>query len=53
MIALLGPPPKILLAKSRAMLEHNWPQPVTNDAGVLCNNAQEFFGGPFFDAEGW
>lgn len=35
------------------MSEHNWPRPVTNDTGALCNNAQEFFGGPFFNAEGW
>ncbi|PKY00270.1 protein kinase [Aspergillus campestris IBT 28561] len=52
MIALLGPPPKELLAKSEAMSAHNWPQPVTNYTGELCNNAQEFFHGPFFNAEG-
>lgn len=52
MIALLGPPPGVLLAKLKAMSERNWPQPVTNDAGKLCNNAQEFFDGPFFNAEG-
>lgn len=52
MIALLGPPPKVLLAKSKAMSEHNWPQPVTNGTGQLCNNAQELFEGPFFDGEG-
>ncbi|GIK04877.1 hypothetical protein Aspvir_008975 [Aspergillus viridinutans] len=51
MIALLGPPPRALLAKSKAMSEHNWPQPVTNDTGKLCDNAQEFFLGPFFNAE--
>ncbi|EAW25746.1 putative serine/threonine-protein kinase [Aspergillus fischeri NRRL 181] len=51
MIALLGPPPKALLAKSKTMSEHDWPQPVANDTGKLCNNAQEFFDGPFFDAE--
>ncbi|GFF73137.1 SRSF protein kinase 3 [Aspergillus lentulus] len=51
MIALLGPPPGVLLAMSKAMSERNWPQPVTNDAGKLCNNAQEFFDGPFFNAE--
>ncbi|OJJ52302.1 hypothetical protein ASPSYDRAFT_164905 [Aspergillus sydowii CBS 593.65] len=51
MIALLGPPPRVLLAKSKAMSKHNWPQPVMNDVGELCNNAQEFFGGPFFNAE--
>ncbi|KAH1426637.1 hypothetical protein KXX32_006082 [Aspergillus fumigatus] len=52
MIALLGPPPKELLARSKTMSDQNWPQPVLNDSGKLCNNAQEFFGGPFFDAEG-
>ncbi|QSS55585.1 protein kinase [Histoplasma capsulatum var. duboisii H88] len=51
MIALLGPPPNVLLAKSKALSEHNWPEPVMNDAGKLCNNAQEFFYGPFFNAE--
>ena len=52
MIALLGPPPRRLLEKSKAMSEHNWPYPVRNDAGELCNNAEEFFHGPFFKAEG-
>ncbi|KAL5361430.1 protein kinase [Aspergillus floccosus] len=52
MIALLGPPPKALLARSKTMSDQNWPHPVANDSGKLCNNAQEFFGGPFFDAEG-
>ncbi|KAK2792642.1 hypothetical protein FQN51_001614 [Onygenales sp. PD_10] len=50
-IALLGPPPRELLAKSKAMSKHHWPRPITNDAGELCNNAQEFFGGPFFNEE--
>ncbi|OOQ90881.1 kinase domain containing protein [Penicillium brasilianum] len=53
MIALLGPPPGALLAKSKAMFKHNWPSPITNDTRSLCNNAQEFFGSPFFNAEGW
>ncbi|GES59032.1 protein kinase [Aspergillus terreus] len=52
MIALLGPPPRVSLAKSKVMSEHNWPEPVTNDTGELCNNAREFFDGPFFNAEG-
>lgn len=43
MIALMGPPPGTLLARSKAMLEHDWPEAVTNDTGKLCNNAQEFF----------
>lgn len=52
MIALLGPPPTTLLAKSKTMSEYSWPQLVVNDTGKLCNNAQEFFDGPFFDAGG-
>ncbi|BDD62962.1 hypothetical protein MPDQ_007851 [Monascus purpureus] len=41
MIALLSPPlPKALLAKSKTMSEHNWPQPVANNTGRLCSNAQ-------------
>lgn len=51
MIALLGPPPSELIAKSNAMSGHNWPQPVTKDTGELYNNAQEFFDGPFFNAQ--
>ena len=51
MIALLGPPPRELVAKSNAMSGLNWPQPVTKDTGELCNNAQEFFNGPFFSVE--
>lgn len=52
MIALLGPPPKELLAKENAVAQDDWPRLVTNDAGTFCKNAREYFGGPFFDAEG-
>ena len=52
MIALLGPPPRVLLKKSKAMSENNWPYPAMNDSGELYNNAQEFFHGPLFNAEG-
>ncbi|KAJ5556542.1 hypothetical protein N7494_000457 [Penicillium frequentans] len=51
MIALLGPPPDTLLARSKTMSEYKWPQSLMNDTGEVCNNAQEFFNGPFFDAE--
>lgn len=53
MIALLGPPPKELLEKSNAMSEQEWPDVLENEAGNLCRNARDFFGGPFFDGEGW
>lgn len=49
MIALLGPPPPQLLAKSVAMEHYKWPHSIENEAGKLCRNSQEFFGGPFFD----
>ncbi|EEA24865.1 serine/threonine-protein kinase, putative [Talaromyces marneffei ATCC 18224] len=40
-----------LLAKLNAISGRNWPQLVTTDTGELCNNAQEFFDGPFFNAD--
>jgi hypothetical protein len=52
MTALLGPPPRALLASSNANSKYDRPQPVTNDTGKLCSNAQEFFGSSFFNAKG-
>ena len=52
MIALLGPPPKELLARSDAMAQQKWPEPFQNAAGKLSWNACQFFDGPFFDGEG-
>ncbi|EFW16073.1 hypothetical protein CPSG_07123 [Coccidioides posadasii str. Silveira] len=52
MIALLGPPPKELLAKSDAMAEFSWPNPIMNETGRLCRNGREYFNGPFFNENG-
>ncbi|EZF27719.1 CMGC/SRPK protein kinase [Trichophyton rubrum D6] len=52
MIALLGAPPTALIARSKAVSGNIWPQHVTSKTGKLCNNPQEFFGGPFFGSEG-
>lgn len=52
MIALLGPPPEKLIAKENAMAQHNWPHPISNEAGISCSNAREYFDGPFFSDEG-
>lgn len=53
MIGLLGSPPPELLARAREMLKHKWPVPVSDrPGGPLYDNAQDFFGGPFFDADG-
>ncbi|CBF89377.1 uncharacterized protein ANIA_10082 [Aspergillus nidulans FGSC A4] len=49
MIALLGPPPKELLAQSHAMADISWPNPIKNETGKLCRNGREYFNGPFFD----
>lgn len=51
MIALLGPPPKELLKRSNDISQHDWPQPVTTERGEACNNARDYFGGPFFNSE--
>ncbi|RLL95593.1 hypothetical protein CFD26_102340 [Aspergillus turcosus] len=52
MIALLGPPPKQLLARSDAMAGVQWPTAVKNEAGRLCSNGREYFDGPFFNENG-
>jgi hypothetical protein len=38
MIALLGPPPKELLAKSDAMTDFKWPNSIRNEGGKLSRN---------------
>ncbi|KAH9216886.1 kinase-like domain-containing protein [Leptodontidium sp. 2 PMI_412] len=52
MIALLGPPPKELLAREQGMRSCNFAPTVENDENKLCNKAYEFYNGPFFDSEG-
>ncbi|GES62986.1 kinase-like protein [Aspergillus terreus] len=52
MIALLGPPPPEILQRYQSMREYQWPEPVQREDGSLCETAEEFFGGPFFDSNG-
>jgi serine/threonine protein kinase len=52
MIALLGPPPKQLLARSDALAGVQWPNAVKNETGRLCSNGREYFDGPFFNENG-
>ncbi|KAL4886722.1 hypothetical protein BJY04DRAFT_213478 [Aspergillus karnatakaensis] len=34
------------------MQEYRWPQPVRREDGRICETADEYFGGPFFDSTG-
>lgn len=52
MIALLGPPPKELIAREKEGLKWNWAPAVQNAKGKLCTTASDWFGGPFFDNNG-
>ncbi|KAL4789244.1 kinase-like protein [Aspergillus venezuelensis] len=52
MIGLLGPPPLKLLARSRSMLGYGWPDPTTRADGKVCQNAEQFFDGSFFEHNG-
>ncbi|KAL4803101.1 kinase-like domain-containing protein [Aspergillus unguis] len=52
MIALLGPPPERLLTRANRMSKQDWPSPIWGLSGRRCKNSQEFFGGPFFGADG-
>ncbi|THC89084.1 hypothetical protein EYZ11_011473 [Aspergillus tanneri] len=52
MIALFGRPPSELIARSQSMLGYNWPEPVKRGDGQVCESAEQYFGGPFFDKHG-
>ncbi|KAJ5413535.1 hypothetical protein N7465_005840 [Penicillium sp. CMV-2018d] len=52
MIALLGPPPPEILQRYQYMREYSWPQHVRREDGRLCETAEEYFCGPFFDNTG-
>ena len=52
MIALLGHPPPELVEKYLAMRGFKWDYPFRREDGELCDNADQFFGGPFFDGHG-
>ncbi|TAQ83177.1 hypothetical protein B7494_g8499, partial [Chlorociboria aeruginascens] len=52
MIALLGPPPQMLLDREKSWNKTGWKDPYPNSVGKPCFSAREFFGGPFFDSEG-
>ncbi|RAH72489.1 kinase domain protein [Aspergillus aculeatinus CBS 121060] len=52
MIALLGPPPPEILQRYQSMREFSLPGPVRREDGRVCENAEEYFCGPFFDNDG-
>jgi len=52
MVALLGPVPETLVERERNMRHWRWSPEARNREGKLCNNAAEFFGGPFFSNDG-
>ncbi|KAF1961633.1 kinase-like protein [Byssothecium circinans] len=47
MIALLGPVPSGLVKRERNMRHWKWAPDAINAKGKLCNNAADFYGGPF------
>lgn len=52
MIALLGPPPKILTDREQWWREVKWSHVVPNSEGKLCQTTPEYYGGPFFNSQG-
>jgi hypothetical protein len=52
MIALLGLPPKELVARELQMRKWNFAPAVENDENKLCYKAYQFYKGPFFDNKG-
>ena len=52
MVALLGPPPLEILQRYQYMREYVWPKPVRREDGKVCETAEQYFCGPFFDSNG-
>ncbi|PLB43367.1 protein kinase [Aspergillus steynii IBT 23096] len=52
MIALLGYPPPELIARYQSKRGLKWPTRIRWQDGELSDNADQFFGGPFFDDNG-
>ncbi|KAE8131512.1 kinase-like protein [Aspergillus pseudotamarii] len=52
MIALLGPPPPDVIERYQYMREYSWPESVKREDGRVCETAEEYFCGPFFDNNG-
>lgn len=52
MIALLGLPPPEVIQRYQYMREYSWPNPVRREDGRVCETAEEYFCGPFFDEKG-
>jgi serine/threonine-protein kinase SRPK3 len=52
MIALVGPVPGVVIENEREMRHWRWRPAIMNPEGKLCNNATDFYGGPFFSDRG-
>lgn len=52
MIALIGPPPQEVIQRYQYMREYSWPEPVRREDDKVCETAEEYFCGPFFDSNG-
>jgi len=52
MIAFLGPPPASLLQWKRKLRKVTFTPKIKNPQGQTCENAFQYFGGPFFDDDG-
>ncbi|KAJ5728466.1 kinase-like protein [Penicillium malachiteum] len=51
-IALLGLPPTKIIKRYHVIREYPWPEPVKREDGTVCETAEDFFCGPFFDSNG-
>ncbi|KAG6091827.1 hypothetical protein E4U31_007201, partial [Claviceps sp. LM219 group G6] len=52
MIAILGDVPPDIVRRERNMRYHRWGFEAHDAAGKLCDNATDFYSGPFFDDQG-
>ncbi|KAF7118433.1 hypothetical protein CNMCM5793_007950 [Aspergillus hiratsukae] len=51
-LGLFGSPPTELIARAQSMLGYKWPEPIRREDGEVCECAEQYFGGPFFNEHG-
>ncbi|PNY20667.1 Serine/threonine-protein kinase SRPK [Tolypocladium capitatum] len=48
----LGPAPRHLVRPSMSMLTRRWQPAIRDGEGKVCNTVRDYFGGPYYDADG-
>lgn len=48
----LGPAPREMTDPDASMLTRRWTPAIRDGQGKVCSTARDYFGGPYYDADG-